>query len=101
MSKEEKYFFVPVCSQSSARGLLQVDAKGVIILTTYNIQTGEDVTVCLSTSADETEGFIGAIQHALEHQNKETEKADPEKRVDHFGSGMTFEEVLKNIKKLH
>ena len=101
MSKEGKYEFIPVCVMTSARGLLQVDANGVVILTTADMLTGNEVTVCLSSSADETEGFIGAIKHALEHQRAEVEKTDPEKRVDHFGAGKSFEEILKDIKKLH
>ena len=101
MSKEGKYKFIPVCVMASARGLLQVDANGVVILTTADMLTGNKVTVCLSSSTDETEGFIGAIKHALEHQRAEVEKADPERKVDHFSAGVSFDQMMKDIKKLH
>lgn len=97
MRKEDEYHFIPVCVLGGQRGALMIDAKGVIMLQTMDAATGAQVGICLSTSAEETEAFLDAVAHMLEHQQHEEHEHDPEEKADLKAADMSFEEMMKQL----
>lgn len=96
---EPKKNYVPVCILESDRGHLMINEEGVVILVAIDLQTGKEAHVMISSSSKDSEGFIEAMQHMIDHQNHEE---DPEEKApDLEASNTSFEDMMKDIKKLH
>lgn len=97
MKPEDEYEFRPECVLAGQRGLLMVDAKGVVIFQTLDAATGQTVKVCLSDHVEETESLIEVLQHMIEHQKRA--EAEPEKKADNQPADQTFAEMMQHLSK--
>ncbi|WBQ32482.1 hypothetical protein [Erwinia phage Kuerle] len=93
MKPEDEYEFRPECVLVGERGILMVDAKGVVIFQTQDAATGQTVKVCLSDHVEETEALIDVLKHMIEHQR------EPERKADNQPADQTFAEMMQHLSK--
>ena len=98
MAEPNKYY-LPVCILESDKWRLMINVEGVVIMVAVDLKTGKEAHVMISSSSEDSEGFIEAMHHIIDHRNHEEDPED--KAPDLKASNMSFEDMMRDIKKPH